>query len=117
MSWEAYFPFHTDDRLSIDGPWTYDGDGQVVSNEGNILELTIHLPKTNLLFFTAPEIHARLRIEAQNDGPGNRAQAEINGRPTDDDNVTINSVPQAARRTIDFSVPVEGKHLGLLLQR
>src|SRR4051794_30859865 len=114
MSWEPYFPFDKGEDLSIDGPWSYDGRGEVVENAGNILELKIALPALNLLFKKIPAMEVRLRIDADHDGPGNQARADVNGVVTEDDNVTIRSTEAAGRRTIDFSAPVQGQHLGLV---
>jgi hypothetical protein len=118
MSWDPYFPFRAGDKLVIDGPWSYDGSGEVIEKDGNTLELTIDLPEYKIPFFMKiPAMHIRLKIEAEKEGSGNRAQAKINDEVTDDANVTINSIQHAGRRMIDFSVPVQGQHLGMLLQK
>jgi len=96
-NWNTYFHFPTGTRFHIDGPWGYDGEGQVIENSDNRLMLRLDIDAWG----PAPALHATITADYVKDGDGNTAIVEQDGQPADEDkNATILSDSRRRERRI-----------------
>jgi hypothetical protein len=107
--WDQYFPFNKGDRLDVDGPWNYDGEGEVLDLNDGLLDFNLHIPAVHVFFKSMPEMSIHFGINYVKEGDGNQAKATINGRDFDDPNVIITS--REDHRLIQSSILIQGKPL------
>jgi hypothetical protein len=98
--WSHYFHFPAGQPFEIDGPMGYNGQGKVLRNEGNTLEVRLDLPAWG----PAPALHAIIELQYAQEGPGNRAEVRRDGaEPLVDANATIQSDEEKRERQISSS--------------
>lgn len=81
-NWTHYFHFPTGTKFHIDGPFGYDGEGRVVENLPQKLKLRLDLDAWG----PAPALHTTVTIEYRQEGQGNLAIVEEDGKPAQQDN-------------------------------
>lgn len=95
--WNTYFHFPTGTKFHVDGPWGYNGEGQVIENSDNRLVLRLDIDAWG----PAPALHATITASYFKEGPGNVAIIEQDGQPTHaDENATILSDSRRRERRI-----------------
>jgi hypothetical protein len=130
-TWERYFHFPVGTRYEIDGPFGYDGTGQVLERTDDTLKIRLELPKWG----PAPAFSGTILVIYRQEGPGNTVALERDGGELRrDDEATVRSVDKRRERAItsnditcsmrydgkdeiDFDVFMEGKSYDFDLKR
>jgi hypothetical protein len=100
--WRHYFHFPAGAAFHINGPFGYDGKGQVKENSGNRLALRLDLDAWG----KAPAFHAVVTSEYHGEGLGNRLVVEEDGKPPrEDKNAKVRSDDGSRLRSVE-SVPL-----------
>lgn len=107
--WERYMPWPAGTRFDVDGPLSYDGEGEVLERTGDVLKIRLDMPADKILGQQLPATQLELTLTYRQEGAGNQAVIALNGEQVIDDNVQITS--QNGRRVIIPSLSPPGHTL------
>ena len=116
--WSQYVPFNRGDKFGVNGPGSYDGEGEIVDLNEGVLEFSLHLPLSHSIFTPHKEMDVHFWIDYVAEGSGNKASGSYSRKAVDgkvdtqefkDDNVIVQS--SADTRRIQSSVLIQGKPL------
>ena len=109
--WSLYVPdWRPNDRLDVDGPLNYDGEGEITERTDTVIGFHLKMPEVHpFLFGHIAAMDIQFRAEYLKEGDGNKAHAVVNGKEIDDNNVIVQSGPDA--RAMQSSVLIQGRKL------
>ena len=102
--WQTFFPFGANTRYTVDGPLTFNGDGETLVNTGPVLQFTMNMPALAL----------KIKLTYVKEGDGNEGEVEVNGKTYSDTNLHISSDIARRRRRIVPSISMPEVNLQLL---
>ncbi len=114
-SWADYFPFDGGQELKIEAKvllFSLKGTGKVRERTDNDLALEVAIPEQSILGKSIPAIDIVAAFTYRDEGSGNGAVIEYNGRRKEDKALAIQSDPAEKRRRFDPSIAIAGKTVG-----
>lgn len=119
-SWEDYFPFDSGQDLKIEAKvllFSLKGTGRVRERSDSELAIEVSIPEQSILGKSIPAIQIVAAFSYREEGPGNGAVIEYNGRRKQDENLAIQSDPAEKSRRFDPSIAIAGRTVGFSMVR
>ena len=98
----------------VNGPWGFDGKGQVLDRTDTLLKFQLDMPEYKLPWpyeGKIPKSNTILELTYLKEGAGNQAKVTVDGKEYIDSNVNIKSDNSENRRTLTPSITIPGLKL------
>jgi len=118
--WEDFFPFDSGEALALEARillFSLKGRAQVERRTAEDLAFQVEIPEQSILGQKIPETRLSVTLCYREEGGGNAASIDLNGRQKEDEAVAMTSDTVNQRRRVAPSVAIGGKTIAFTLCR